>query len=117
MSEDADDWRVYGEGESIGEPGSEGGVILRDEEYRGAARITLERTGMFGGAAITCGLYGWMVHTRYFAHHAEAEREYQAMRGPLAKLAHSQPLQSDPDRAARMQALDEELGRFLERCP
>jgi hypothetical protein len=111
------EWVAYDEGDTLGEAGSEGGVILRDEEYRGSARITLERTGMFGGAAVTCGLYGWMVHTRYFADHAEAAREYELMQGELAALADAQPRETDPDRDARIDEVGEALGRFLDRFP
>lgn len=45
--------------------GSEGGVILDDEEYRGQCRITLERCKPYD--AITCGVYGDMVHTVFTA--------------------------------------------------
>ena len=43
--------------------GSEGGIILQDEEYEGSCRITLERCRPYD--AITCGVYGDMVHTVY----------------------------------------------------
>ena len=42
---------------------SEGGVILRELEHPDGARIALERGGAVSPFAITCGIYGWMVHT------------------------------------------------------
>ena len=44
-----------------GETGSENGIIISDEEYKNACRITLEKCERY--YAITCGVYGAMVHT------------------------------------------------------
>lgn len=44
-----------------GETGSENGIIIADEEYKNACRITLEKCERY--YAITCGVYGAMVHT------------------------------------------------------
>ena len=41
--------------------GSEGGTVLKDEEYMNSCRITLEKCPKY--YAITCGVYGAMVHT------------------------------------------------------
>ena len=60
------DWLPFENGTTIGATGSEGGVILRDELHPHGARITLEQTST--GFAITCGIYGWMVHTRVLRH-------------------------------------------------
>ena len=46
-----------------GETGSENGIIIADEEYRNACRITLEKCERH--YAITCGVYGAMVHTAF----------------------------------------------------
>ena len=46
---------------TIGTSGSEEGEILADEEYKDACRITLEKCKKY--YAITCGIYGGMVHT------------------------------------------------------
>ena len=45
------------------EKGSEGGIILRNEEYKGGCLITLEKCPEY--YAITCGVYGAMVHTAF----------------------------------------------------
>lgn len=57
-------WIPFENGTTVGTTGSEGGTILRDELHPDGARITLERTA--SQFAITCGVYGWMVHTRFF---------------------------------------------------
>lgn len=59
------DWTLVNNGSSIGEVGSEGGIIVEDEEYANLyqCRITLEDcTHHF---SITCGIYGSMVHTAF----------------------------------------------------
>lgn len=43
--------------------GSEGGTIIADEEYKESCRITLERCERYD--AITCAVYGSMVHTAF----------------------------------------------------
>jgi hypothetical protein len=108
-------WQPFEEGTSIGETGSEGGVVLRDDEYRGGARITLERDGAISPFAITCGVYGWMVHTRFFSTQAEAEREYAAMLPELATLVELVPLASELEE--KQDAVIDALGRFVERFP
>ena len=45
------------------ETGSENGIIIADEEYKNVCRITLEKGERY--YAITCGVYGAMVHTAF----------------------------------------------------
>ena len=58
-------WKSYDSGSAIGEHGSEGGEIVKDEELDSSSRITLEK---FAGGhyAVTCGVYGTFVHTAWF---------------------------------------------------
>lgn len=63
--------------------GSEGGTILDDEEYNGECRITRERCKKYD--AITCGVYGDMVHTT-FASAEESKIEYEQMKKELAEF-------------------------------
>lgn len=53
-------WNKIQNGATIGQIGSESGVII-EEEYSESCRITLERCEKY--YAITCGIYGAMVHT------------------------------------------------------
>jgi hypothetical protein len=66
-------WQAHNGGATRGGPGSESGRVIFDDEYEGASRITLEEGGAVAPFAITCGVYGWMVHTRFFSDRAEAE--------------------------------------------
>jgi len=63
--------------------GSEGGIILADEEYKEACRITLEKCEKY--YAITCGVYGAMVHT-VFADFDHGQNQYDAMKQELQKF-------------------------------
>ena len=66
--------------DTVGQTGSEGGRILRDEEYDGACRITLEDCG--DRFAVTCGIYGAFVHTAYCRNQAV----YAAMKADLEQF-------------------------------
>ncbi len=79
-------WKAFNTGHSIGEKGSENGIVIRDEEYLDCSRITLEKDSPTAPFAITCGIYGWMVHTRYFPNHEQANLEFEQMKGELARI-------------------------------
>jgi hypothetical protein len=36
--------------------------------------------------AITCGVSGWLVHTRYFDSETEARAQFEAMKAALARM-------------------------------
>ena len=95
------DWISFENGSTIGTTGSEGGAILRDELHPEGARITLERTAT--GFAITCGIYGWMVHTRFFATESESVAAYEEMKPALAEILVRLPAED---------AIDDFLRRF-----
>ena len=80
-------WRSYENGKTVGKQGSEDGTIFRDEEHVEGSRITLERGGHVAPFAITCGIYGWMAHTRFFGSETEAQSEFDAMKEALAAMA------------------------------
>jgi hypothetical protein len=80
-------WSLVDDGATLGQTGSENGVILCDEEHRYGARITLEQGGTIAPFSITCGVYGVMVHTRFFADEAEGQIAYDLMKPGLAAIA------------------------------
>jgi hypothetical protein len=106
-------WKPFASGSSLGKAGSEGGVIVRDEEFASSARITLEQS--CARLAITCGVYGWMVHTRFFATRATAERELDNMKSALQSIVSSLPDHLGDDEATRR--TNEALNTFVERYP
>ena len=110
-------WYAFDSGKSIGQHGSESGIIVRDEEHGSGARITLERDGHSAPLAITCGIYGWMVHTRFFGTESEAQSEFEMMRAELSRIISTIPLAGDPDGDSKMAAVSESLSEFVRRFP
>ena len=69
--------------EWMGGRGTEGGVVLNDEEYDQTCRITLEKCKTC--YAVTCGVYGSMVHTAFFDDE-DYEQKYEEMKQELASF-------------------------------
>lgn len=109
-------WYPFERGSTIGETGSENGIIVRDEEYSACARITLERDG-HTPFAITCGIYDWMVHTRFFATEQEATETFEAMKVELARIVELIPSRVDPQASERSSVAAEEMDAFIEGFP
>jgi hypothetical protein len=97
--------------------GSESGIVEIDEEHDCGARITLERDAKIAPYAITCGIYGWMVHTRYFEDHDRARREYEAMKAGLGNILSIIPLRCDPDFNSKVDSVIKAIGDFVESFP
>lgn len=81
-------WKTF----SIGGTGSEGGVILQDEEYKNACRITLEKCPKY--YAITCGVYGAIVHT-VFCGFDDYQQTYNSMKEELQRFIDSDTSDSE----------------------
>jgi hypothetical protein len=77
-------WVAYDDGRSIGSVGAEGGVILRDEVYASRVRVTLKRGEKH--ISVSCNIYGWMDHARFYNSISEALREYKLMKPLLANM-------------------------------
>ena len=105
-------WTAFNSGRSIGATGTEGGSIVLDDEHPRGAQITIERGGHIAPFAVTCGVYGWMVHTRYFGTEAEARTECAAMKVALSDIVNAlNGTGSDIEAPGAMCA------RFVERFP
>ena len=74
-------WQILEE--ELGTRGSEHGIIIRDEEYDHSCRITLEKCPEY--YAVTCGIYGSMVHTAFFDEN-DYEAKYEAMKQELQEF-------------------------------
>jgi hypothetical protein len=79
-------WHSFDNGATLGLKGSEDGETICDEEHALGARITLEQNAKIAPFAITSGIYGWMLHTRFFAKEDEAVAEYDKMKASLSKI-------------------------------
>lgn len=110
-------WHPFDNGQSIGQLGSENGRIVRDEEHGDGARITLERDGQIAAFAITCGIYGWMAHTRFFGTESEAQGEFERMKRDLAKIVDTIPLVTDHEVEAKSRGVSQAISAFVERFP
>jgi hypothetical protein len=108
-------WYPFENGATLGQPGSEQGAILRDEEHALGARITLERDGGIAPYAITCGIYGHMMHTRFFGSEDEAKPQYEAMKGALAGLLEAADATAEID--GGRQVLLDGIRKFVETFP
>jgi hypothetical protein len=108
-------WNPFDHGKSLGLTGTENGIILCDEEHPDGSRITLERGGN-QPFAITCGIYGWMVHTRFFSAENQAWIAFQAMKTDLVGILDLIPPRSDMDEA-KMNTIVKEISSFVERNP
>ncbi len=114
-------WYPVQGGRTVGTRGSEGGPILQDEEHPDGARITLERPEWQGEprpvCAITCGIYGWMAHTRFFASDTEGEQAFGEMKTSLEEILAMQPDANDPHLRAKMRDVVAAIAAFVERFP
>jgi hypothetical protein len=109
-------WRPFENGATVGQRGSEDGVIVRDDEHELGARITLERDCSHRVPfAVTCGIYGWFFHTRFLG--SEAEAEFPAMRDGLAAILDIIPRVDDSGGDAKMSAVSEAISQFVARFP
>ena len=88
---------------------------MRDEEYSLGARISLERDCRAAPFAITCGVYGWMMHTRFFSTKFEAEMQYEAMKSALAMLLEVAQKTAEVD--GGRQVLTAGVSKFVEMFP
>lgn len=110
----ASDWHPSESGATLGQTGSEEGIIVRDEEHSLGARITLERAASVAPFAITCGIYGWMIHTRFFSSQLEAETQYDLMKTSLSALleAAEQTAEIDGGRQDMFDGIDKFIGTY-----
>ncbi|HUE72096.1 MAG TPA: hypothetical protein VMP01_14515 [Pirellulaceae bacterium] len=109
-------WRPFDNGATIGQHGSEGGVVIRDEEHDAGARIALERGCSYGVPfAVTCGIYGWFFHTRRLD--SEPVAEWPAMLDGLAAILDIIPHADDPAADAKMGKVCDAIQAFVLRFP
>lgn len=79
-------WTDFDNGRSIGQPGSEGGKIIRDEENTLGARVTLEDKGEIAPFSITLGIYGLMFHTEYFSTIDQGQRCFDLYKNKIEQV-------------------------------
>ena len=110
-------WYPYENGDTIGEVGFDGGIILRDEEYGDPndaeyadARLTLERGGIgLESRRLTANLYGWLQAQRDYPAEAKALADFDHLKGELSRLADLIPDEDDRTIALQVETLGREL--------
>lgn len=108
------DWYVFKNGESIGQIGSESGLILRDAEHGRGARVTLEQVSS-NRLTITCGIYGWMVHTRFFDSEEGGQLGFDETKDELNKVLALIPLENEAS-DNNLRVAKDAIADFVERC-
>lgn len=83
---------------TTGERGTEDGIIIKYEEYKDSIRITLETCPRYGKNvfAITCGIYGSMVHTCFYDE-KEVCTIYELMKLDLQEFFDREEIMSDEE--------------------
>ena len=99
------------------EIGTDGGTIVADDEHEHGARITLEKDSAVAPFSITCGIYGWMVHTRFFASLEDAWQAFGAMKPELAQILDAIPAKTDPDVDHKIELVTAAMSDFVDRFP
>lgn len=107
-------WQPFENGQTLGAVGSEKGIILRDEEHREGARITLEQCAS-PPFAITCGIYGLMAHTAFASSKEEGQKLFASMKEGLEELLQLIPEQDDPQSEAKFKQVYAALQAFVDR--
>jgi hypothetical protein len=110
-------WASFDGGTTVSQTGSEDGVITLDEEHVDGVRITLESGCGHAPFAITCGIYGWMFHTRYLGTESEAMAEFHRMKNGLVEILGIVPRADDPEVDAKRRIVGDAIGSFVERFP
>jgi hypothetical protein len=110
-------WCSFQGGASVGQIGCEGGAIVLDEEHADGARITLERGGAAAPFAITCGIYDWLVHTRFFDTEDGAKEAFQSMEMEMVHILRLIPDQANFDFDRDGPPVIQAIGNFVERFP
>jgi hypothetical protein len=110
-------WVTTENGATIGTQGSEDGVIERDEEHTDGARIALERNSTHAPFALTCGVYGWMFHTRYLGTAEESGAAFDAMKVRLSRILELIPGENDPEADAKYEIVIRALHDFVAEFP
>lgn len=107
-------WRKFDNDKTVGQEGSEGGKIPLNEEHELGARITLEKVGSFlkRHFAITCGIYGWIMHTHFISSNNEALKNFEVMKGELGRILNLVPtIEKASD--DNMSCVTDEISKFV----
>jgi hypothetical protein len=110
-------WAPTDDGDTIGTKGVDGGIIVADYEHQLGARLTMEALSGASNFAITCGIYDWFFHTRFFSNREDADTACREMQSALNIIIQSIPLKTDPELDAKCVAVTEAISNFVDTFP
>ncbi len=110
-------WTLFENGKTVGARGSENGAILVDEEHDLGARITLEQNAEIAPFAITCGIYGWAFHTRFFGTRAAADQDLEGMKNAIGLILLKIPDVDDPALDLKHHEVSQAISTFVDQFP
>ena len=67
--------------------------------------------------AITCGVYGWMMHTRFFDKRDDADQAMADMKRDLDAIIMTIPRNDDPDLDTKLESVSSALSGFVDKYP
>jgi len=88
-------WHLFEDGKTLGQVGSENGIIIADEEYEKSCRITIEKDGYTAPFSITCGVYGLMCHTVFSESELDINNKYETIKQELQAFINSNDDEND----------------------
>lgn len=77
-------WLPYNNGITIGAKGPEGDIILMDDAHPIGARITIKQGAQY--FSVSCNIYNWINHARFFNTEDDAKREFLVMEEALLEI-------------------------------
>lgn len=105
-------WHTLEDGATLGQKGSESGVITFDEGTDDGGRITIERDGSIAPWSITCGIAGWTAHTRFFSTESEAMSECERMKTGISRILEVISLSTPGDSDHIAQLIEQFVAQF-----
>ncbi len=110
-------WHRYREGKTLQTTGTENGNIIFDEENPDGARVTVEQGGRTAPFSITCGIYGWMVHTCFFTTSQHAKQAMVEIKQALEQILFIIPRYSVNPTREDIDRIDDSIAEFVSRFP
>ncbi|MCP3099417.1 hypothetical protein LZ198_11105 [Myxococcus sp. K15C18031901] len=109
-------WRPFNDGGSVGWMGSQGGTIVRDEDFADQLRLTYEADESRSFHAVTCTVTGWLMHHRFFDDAEDAHAAFDAMKPALESLR-GQLREGGPRSPVEARSGGPLLAEFISRFP
>lgn len=108
-------WSATASGSTLGQPGPEGGFIVRDESTAKGERLLLEEDPTRGFFVVVASIPRWLVHPRFFESSEAAARAFEDMKAPLLELSAKLPTTRPGPGTKELSAFGALLSEFVTR--